>query len=131
MEIFTKSAGGILIAILLCLVLSKQGKEFSLLLTVLVCCMVAAVAIGYLEPVVAFLKKLQIVGQLDSSLLEVVLRAVGIGVLSEITGLICADAGNAALGKSLQILACAVVLWMSIPLFTSLLELVEEILVSV
>ena len=131
MEIFTKSAGGILIAILLFLVISKQAKEFSLLLTVAVCCMVAAVAIGYLSPVVAFFEKLQTVGQLNSSLLQVVLKAVGIGILSEITGLICTDAGNAALGNSIQILACAVVLWMSIPLFTSLLELVEEILVSV
>lgn len=131
MEIFTKTAGGILVATLLFLVLSKQGKEFSLLLTVTVCCMVAAVAVVYLEPIVVFFEKLQTVGQLDSSLLEVVLRAVGIGILSEITSLICADAGNAALGKSLQILASAVVLWMSVPLFTSLLELVEEILVSV
>lgn len=131
MEVFTKSAGGILIAILLFLVISKQSKEFSLLLTVAVCCMVATVAIGYLSPVVAFFEKLQTVGQLDSTLLQVVLKAVGIGILSEITGLICTDAGNAALGKSIQILACAVVLWMSIPLFTSLLELVEEILVSV
>lgn len=131
MEIFTKTAGGILVAILLFLVLSKQGKEFSLLLTVVVCCMVAAVAVGYLEPMVAFFEKLQTVGQLDASLLDLVLRAVGIGILAEITGLICADAENAALGKSLQILACAVVLWMSIPLFTSLLELVEEILISV
>lgn len=131
MEIFTKTAGGILIAILLFLVLSKHGKEFSLLLTVVVCCMVAAVAVGYMEPVVTFFERLRTVGQLDPSLLEIVLRAVGIGILAEIIGLICADAGNAALGKSLQILACAVVLWMSIPLFTSLLELVEEIFVSV
>ena len=131
MEIFTKTAGGVLIATLLFLIVSKQGKEFSLLLTVTVCCMVGAVAVTYLEPLIAFCEKLRTVGQLDSTLLDVVVKAVGIGVLSEITGLICADAGNAALGKSLQILACAVVLWMSVPLFTSLLELVEEILVSV
>lgn len=131
MEIFTKTVGGILIAIILFLVLSKQGKEFSLLLTLAVCCIVSVVAVGYLEPVIAFFEKLRAVGQLDSSLLEIILRAVGIGIISEITGLICADAGNAALGKSLQMLACAVVLWMSVPLFTSLLELVEEILVSI
>lgn len=131
MEIFIKTTGGILIAIMLFLVLSKQGKEFSLLLTVVVCCMVSAVAVGYLEPVVNFFEELRTVGQLDSSLLQIILRVVGIGILSEITGLICTDAGNASLGKALQILACAIILWMSVPLFTSLLDLVEEILVSV
>lgn len=131
MDIFIKATGGILIAIILFLVLSKQGKEFSLLLTVGVCSIVAAAAVGYLEPVVVFFERLQTVGQLDPSLLRIILRAVGIGMLAEITGLICADAGNAALGKVLQILASAVILWMSVPLFTSLLDLVEEILVSV
>ena len=84
-----------------------------------------------LEPVVNFFEELRTVGQLDSSLLQIILRVVGIGILSEITGLICTDAGNASLGKALQILACAIILWMSVPLFMSLLDLVEEILVSV
>lgn len=131
MDLFIKATGCILIAIILCLILSKQGKEFSLLLSIVICCVIAATAMRYLEPIIDFFKRLQSVGQLDSSLLQITLRAVGIGILAEITGLICTDAGNAALGKVLQILACAVVLWLSVPLFSSLLELVEEIMSSV
>lgn len=131
MDILIKAAGGVLIALVLYLVLSKHGKEVSLLLTVSVCCMVAAAAVNYLKPVIDFFETLQSIGQLDSGLLRIILRAVGIGLLAEITGLICADAGNAALGKTLQLLACAVVLWMSVPLFTNIIALIEEILVSV
>lgn len=131
MDIFLKAAGGVLIALVLYLVLSKHGKDVSLLLTVAVCCMVAAAAVNYLKPVIDFFETLQTIGQLDSGLLRIILRAVGIGLLAEITGLICTDAGNAALGKTLQILACAVVLWMSVPLFTNIIALIEEILVSV
>ena len=131
MDVFIKAAAGVLIALVLYLVLARQGKDFSLLLTVAVCCMVAAAAVNYLEPVISFFQKLQTLGQLDSDMMGIILRAVGIGLLAEITGLICADAGNAALGKTLQILASAVILWMSVPLFTSLIALIEEILVSV
>lgn len=131
MDVFIKAAAGVLIALVLYLVLARQGKDFSLLLTVAVCCMVAAASVNYLEPVISFFQKLQTLGQLDSDMMGIILRAVGIGLLAEITGLICADAGNAALGKTLQILASAVILWMSVPLFTSLIELIEEILVSV
>ena len=46
----------------------------------------------------------------------------------EITSLICTDAGNAALGKSVQILATCGILWLSIPLFTSLIDLLNKIL---
>ena len=131
MDVFIKAAGGVLIALVLYLILAKQGKDFSLLLSVAVCCMVAGAAMTYLEPVIVFFKKLQALGQIDTEMLTIILRAVGIGLLSEITCLICTDAGNAALGKTLQLLASAVILWMSVPLFNSLITLVEEVLGSV
>lgn len=131
MDAFIKASGGILIALILYLVLVKQGKDISLLLTLAVCCMVTAVAIGYLKPVVSFITRLQVIGNLDDTMLIIILKAVGIGLLSEIISLVCMDAGNAALGQTLKILAAAVILWLSLPLFHNLIELVEEILVSV
>jgi len=128
MDVFLKATAGVLIALILTLILSKQGKDFSLLLTVLVCSVVSAAAINYLTPVVNFFDRLQSIGKLDPDFIKILLRAVGIGLLAEITGLICSDAGNAALGKTLQFLAGAVVLWMSVPLFTSIIDLIEEIL---
>lgn len=131
MDIFLKATCGVLITLVLFLVISKQSKDMSLLLTVVVCCMVSITAVQHLQPVVAFFEKLQSIGQLDPTLVSIVVRSVGIGILSEIAGLLCADAGNTALGKSLQILACSVVLCMSVPLFTKVIELIEEILVSI
>lgn len=131
MDIFIKAAGGVLVALVLHLILAKQGRDISLLLTIAVCCMVASSAVSYLGPVIVFFEKLQTLGQIDSGMLEIILKAVGIGLLSEITCLICTDAGNAALGKTLQLLASAVILWMSVPLFNSLISLVEEVLGSV
>lgn len=131
MDIFIKATAGIIIALMLYMALSKTGKEFSFLLTVLVVCMIAAITVTFLQPVIEFVEKLISLGQFDSKMLEIVLKSVGVGLLTEITGLICTDAGNATLGKALQILASAVILWLSIPLFTSLIDLVEEILVAV
>lgn len=129
MDTFMKATAGVLIALVLYLVLAKQTKDISLLLSVAVCSMICLAAITYLKPVIEFFKKLEALGQLEPQMLEIILKAVGIALLSEISGLICTDAGNAALGKSLQILASAVILWMSVPLFTNLLTLVEQILV--
>lgn len=128
MDIFIKATAGVLIAVVLILTLAKQGKDISLLLTIAVCCMVVIASITYLQPVTDFLKRLQSIGQLDSETLTILMKAVGIGLLAEITGLICADAGNASLGKALQILATAAILWMSIPLLNELIELIDKIL---
>ncbi len=130
MDIFFKATAGILVALILYLVLLKQGKDYSVLLTLFVCCCVSVAAMSHFGNIVDLLRNLQTKGQIDSQMFRIILRAVGIGILAEITSTICADAGNAALGKTIQFLSSVIVLWMSIPIFESLISLVEEILVA-
>ncbi len=131
MDIFIKAVAGVLIATVVTLILSKQGKDYSILLVICVCCMVTAVALGYLDEIIEFLRLLQEKGNLNSDLIAILLKAVGIGILSEITCMICTDSGNAAMGKVVQFLSSAVILWLCIPLFTQLIELVESVLGAV
>lgn len=128
MSMFLKAAAGVIVAVVLCIVLSRSGKDFSLLLSLLVCCTVIGIGIYYLESVFAFFDKLQAVGNLDGDKISIVLKATGIGLLSEVTNLICVDAGYGTLGKSLKVLATAVVLWLALPLLESLLDLLDIIL---
>lgn len=128
MDVFVKSVAGILITVLATLILSKKEKDFSILLVICVCCMIAAVSLGYLKEIIQFIRVLQQKGNLDSDLIGVLLKSVGIGILTEITCMICTDSGNSALGKVIQFLSSSVILWLSIPLFTQLLELIESVL---
>lgn len=128
MEGFWQGAAGILIACILVLALGKQGKEAGLLLTLGVCCMGGVLALSYLRPVIDFIQQLAQVGQLDGGMLEILLKAVGIGLVGELASLICTDAGNSAMGKTIQLLSSATILWLSLPLLTQLLQLLEDIL---
>ncbi len=128
MTAYWQGAAAVLLTVILVLALGRQGKEAGLLLTLAVCCMVCVLALSYLRPVVEFIHQLQSIGQLDSAMLEILLKAAGIGLIGEIASLICADAGNAALGKALQLLSAAVILWLAIPLLTQLIELLQQIL---
>lgn len=128
MERFLQVLAGVLLTVVLGVVLSKQNKDMATVLTVAVCCMAVAVAASYLEPVIDFVRQLQEVGQLDSDMLQILLKAVGIGLVAQIAELICSDSGNGALGKTIQILATAAVLWLSLPLMRSLLEMVQKIM---
>ncbi|MBQ8768067.1 MAG: hypothetical protein IJZ15_00215 [Oscillospiraceae bacterium] len=122
---------GALIAVILGLTLRHQGKDMALLLSTAVCCMVVAVGIAYLTPVVDFVRQLHENTGSDPEFLRILLKSVGIGLVAEIAGLICTDAGNAALAKTIQILAAAVVLWMALPLMSALLELVQRMMEEV
>ncbi len=131
MELYLQASAMILLAVILILLLGKQSKDISLVLTMGVCCLVCASAGVFLEPVVSFLKDLRKLGNLDSNLISVLLKCAGIGFLSELIGLICADAGESALGKALQFLSNGVILFLSLPLLRQLVSILEEVLMQV
>lgn len=128
MTLFIQAAAAALLAVVLGLCVEKQGKDMALLLTMAVCVMILVAAVSYFHPVIEFVQQLQTIGNLNGSMVGTILKIVGIGLLSEIAVMVCADAGRASLGKSLQILASGVILWLSIPIFTVLLELIQSIL---
>ena len=128
MERFFVAVAGILMTVILSLTLRKQNGELALLLSLCGCVLVIGVAVGFLKPMIAFLQNLRQIAALDSKMLGILLKVTGVAILSEIAGTVCADAGNAALGKTLQMLASFVILYLSLPMMTALLELVEKIL---
>ena len=128
MDSFWQWVAGAMLTVVLGIALGKQSKDISLVLTMVVCCMVLLGAAAYLQPVMEFVKRLQAMGQLEDGYAQILLKAVGIGLVTEFAVLICNDSGNSALGKSLQIAATVVVLWISLPLMESLLDLIERIM---
>lgn len=128
MSYFYQGAAAVLLATLVCLVLDKQGKDFTIVISICVCSMVMALGAAYLEPVLDFLRQLETLAQLEGSMISILFKVAGIGILSEIAGMICSDAGNASMSKVLHILATAVILWLSIPIFNEMLDLIQDIL---
>lgn len=125
---FWEATAAVLVAVVLWIVLSKQGKEFSLALSIGACCLVLILVSGYLDPVLDLITQLEHIGQLPQEWITTVLKAAGIGLVVEIGSLICVDAGNAALAKTLQIVGAVVILWLAVPLMTGLLDLLQRIL---
>ena len=54
--------------------------------------------------------------------------SVGVALVAELSATVCSDAGNAALGKILQILGCAAVLSLSVPIFRTLMTMIREMI---
>ena len=128
MEHFFQAAAAVMAAVVLWIMLSKQGKEYALLLSIGACGLIMILMFRFLEPVLDQLKQLEALGNLQPEWLNVMLKAVGIGIVVEMGSLICTDAGNAALGKTLQFLGTGAILWLSIPLVDSLIKLLQQIL---
>ena len=127
MVLFWKAAAGALITVLLGLALGKS-RDFSMLLSLAACTMISILALTYLEPILEFIRELEGIRQLQGDMLSILLKAAGIGLVAEIAAVICADAGNASLGKSLQLLGTGVILCLSLPILQTMLDLIQMIL---
>lgn len=128
MDVLIKSVIGVLMTCVLCLVIAKQGKDISVLLSLTVCAMVIIASTVYLRPVMEFISRLMAMSTIDSELINILMKSVGIGILTEMAVLVCADAGHSSMGKALQIMATGAIIWVCLPLFNSLLDLLESIL---
>ena len=131
MDTFFRATAGILVTVVLALTVGSQNKCFSSLLTMAVCVMVLLLCMFFLEPVVELLNDLETLGQLQGEYVRILLKVTLICIITEIVSLLCADGGNSSLGQSLKFLSSGVILWLSIPVFRGLLELVRNVLEGV
>lgn len=128
MELFWKSAAAVMISVILVLTLGKQERDISVLLILLVCCMAGRIALTYLEPLLDFLYTLQEYTGMDPELFRILFKLLGISLVCELATAVCADAGCGALGRSLQLLGTATMLYLSIPILRLFVTLVQDIL---
>ena len=126
-----RCAAGALVSVILILSLRGKNSEYALVVSLACCCMIALSAVNILKPVLEFLDRLRSLGNLDHQMVGILIKIVGIGFLGELSATVCADSGNSAIGKTLQVLAAAVIVYLALPLFTALLELVERIMDSI
>ena len=123
MEPFWKAAAVILLTVILSVTLGKTEKDIALVLSIAACCIILVIALGFL-----FMPKMEHSIQWLNSCIGSLLKITGVALTMELTGLISADAGNSALGKAMQILGNAVILYLSLPLFEGFLSIIQEIM---
>lgn len=129
MENFWKAAAIILVTAILSITVGK--RDISSVLSVTACCMVAVIAAFYLSPVLDMLWKINGLGNLREEMLRILLKSTGVGILSELVAMVCTDMGNQSLAKMMQMLGSVVILNLSLPLFESLLTVIQNILENI
>ena len=128
MDLFWKTSAGVLIAAVLIIAIEKQEKDFALLLAMMVSAMAALVGLSFLKPVIAFLYELEELGDLQSGVLNILLKATGIALVSELGASICRDSGYTSLAQAVKLMGIMAMLSFSLPVLETLMELIQTIL---
>lgn len=114
-----------LIGVLFATVVRRHGGELALLLTLAVCTVIALALVRIAQPVVDFLMKLQNIAQIDRALMTPLLKAVGIGLLTQIGSTVCGDAGESAVAKLIELCGSFLALYTALPLLEAVLDMIS------
>ena len=125
MEALVKIAVLALSAALAATVLKKHSAETALLLSLTACVLIALVLLQILDPILDFLQRLRSLSGLDQALMTPMLKAVGISFLTQFASNICADAGQSAIAKLVELSGSILALYVSLPLFEAVLDMVQ------
>ena len=128
MDDFWRTTALVLLTVILSLSLDKTERDISAVMGIVALCIAACAAVTILNPVLNYLVELQRLFHLPDDLISILMKAVGIALVAELSASICADAGNASLGKMLQILGGAAVLTLSVPMFRTLMTIIKEMI---
>lgn len=128
MELLWKGIGICLITCVLIMFTSKQERDIALILALAGTVAVSAIMVTYLKPVIEFLGHLSELASLNADHLNVLIKASGVAIISEMASLICSDSGNSGLANAVKLLGSAVILWFSIPVFQSLVKIICTVL---
>lgn len=128
MDTLFKLCAAVMVALVLLMLLEHREKHIAVLLCVVICCIMITVSVDFLQPIIQLIKRMQRTAALDSTLLALLMKMVAIAVTCEITAMICAESGYGSLGKTLQYSSMIIILHLSIPLFSRLLDTVAELL---
>lgn len=126
MTLFLQAAVLAVVTVILAAVLKKQNQELALLLTLAGCILLALFLLHLAEPVVDFLTRLRHLSGLDKSLMEPMLKTIGIGLITQVSANICTDAGESAIAKLVEVCGGVLALYVALPLLEAVIDLVEQ-----
>lgn len=130
MEIL-KIVGFALISLILIMVIREQRKDIALILSIVAGIFILIFAVNKLDEVINLLNALAEKSGINKEFFSIVLKVTAISYLVEIARSICVDSKESALGEKIEIAGKLMIISISIPIITSLLNLLSDMMVLI
>ena len=117
-----------LLALIIIVILKQYKPEFAIYVSMIAGVLILVLAIQKLTGIINLLQSLANKTYINKKFLSILLKITGIAFITEFAVSICSDAGEKAIASKIEIGSKVIIIAMSLPIITSLLELVIEIL---
>ena len=113
---------------MLALLLKQQKSEYALYLSLSAVLLILIFSINRLQIVIDTIQKIEQYTGIDSAMLKILVKLMGITYVAEFASGICKDAGFFAIGSQIEMFAKFSIMAVSVPVLLTLLETIEGLL---
>lgn len=117
-----------LITCIACLIVKPIRPDFAIFISIVGGIIIIFYMLSYLTNIFDIFNNIFQVSGVNGSLYSVIFKIIGIGYLTEFTASICNDTGNSSLGDKVLLGGKIIILVMALPIVTSILDIVMELL---
>ncbi len=128
MEEVIKIIGIALIALIITIIIKQYRSEFAIYISLVAGVIILALVIGNLTNVINLLKDISTRSGINNKFLGILLKMTGIAILTEFAISICKDAGENAIASKVEIGSKVIIISLSVPIITNLLEVILKLM---
>lgn len=114
-----------LAGVMLALMLRQQKSEYALYISLAAAVLILVFSVDRLAVVMETIRKIEEYIQIDSAMIKILIKMIGITYVAEFATGICRDAGFGTLGNQIEMFAKLSLMAVSVPILLALLETVE------
>lgn len=127
MEII-KVIGVALVSLVIIIIIKQYKPEFALYVSLVAGIIILSMAFTTISEIVDLIKSYADKASISNKFVFILLKITGIAILAEFATSICKDAGETAIASKLDIASKVIIISASIPIITSLLEVILKVL---
>ena len=127
MEII-KIIGIALIALIIIIMLKQYRPEYAIFISILTGILILFLVMDRLTGIINLIESIQDKFSINTQFIALLIKITGIAFLSEFAISVCKDLGEAAIASKIEIGSKIIIISMSVPIISSLLEIILKIL---
>ena len=127
MEII-KIVGIALIALVIIIMIKQYRPEYAIFISILTGILILILVMDRLTGIINLIQSVEDKFSINTQFIALLIKITGIAFLSEFAVSICKDSGEAAIASKIEIGSKIIIISMSIPIISSLLEIILKIL---
>lgn len=126
MEII-KIIGIAFIALIIIIILKQYRPEYAVFISILTGVLILFLVMDKLTGIINLIQSIQDKYSINTQFIAILIKITGIAFLSEFAVSICNDSGEAAIASKIELGSKIIIISMSIPIISNLLEIILKI----